>query len=121
MHKLIRLLKRLSLRVLRNPIDTCVLCAKAGVLMIRRPSRFREIGKNINRIVVLGEEDHPLIKETIHIEHSDPYLVITTQYPIDGDEYRNMFIHRRVNLYKKNNFIADVFCFRHGDYLTEYE
>jgi glycosyltransferase involved in cell wall biosynthesis len=121
MHKIIRLLKALSLRILTNPVNTVALSAKAGVMIVQHPSRFSEIGRNMNRIVVLGEEHHPLLKEPMRVEHLDPFLVITTQYPKKGDEYRNMFIHRHVKLYEGYDVHADVFAFRHGNFLTEYE
>jgi glycosyltransferase involved in cell wall biosynthesis len=121
MNKIVRLVKLLLVGFLRKPIQTVGLCSRAALLMIQHPSKIGEIGKNINRIVVLREEGHPLLKEPIRIEHSDPFLVMTTQYPKEGDEYRNMFIHRHVKLYENDDVRADVFAYRHGNYLTEYE
>lgn len=39
------------------------------------------------------------------------YLILTNAYPEKNNLYRNMFVHRRSLLYKKNKLKADVFRF----------
>jgi len=121
MIKIVRVITALIVRFGKQPVSTAALCLNAAGTMLRHPARFGEIGKNINRIVVLGEEGHPLLKEPMLIKHASTFLVISTQYPKEGEEYRNMFIHRHVKLYENYDVHADVFAYRHGNYLTEYE
>ena len=90
------------------------------------PLQVKSLGIRL-RVQGIGESKLDLIQFTPYLSknealqnyfgknESSEYLILTNVYPEKNNLYRNMFVHRRAELYKENFVNVDVFRFNERD------